>query len=248
MIAEKLRQSILQAAISGQLTEQRAEDGTAAELLEEIAIERARLVQEGKLKKQKALPKIQDDEKPFEVPSSWRWERFANVLSNSLSFSGKDEEQVSFLAMSSISDGYSGNITPTTRLWKDVKSGYTKFRRGDLIIAKITPCFQNRKSAIVDNISSEFGAGTTELHVFHPPSSLSPRYALYFLKSEYVISNLSVQMTGSAGQKRVPTAAINKIPFPMPPLAEQERIVTKLDQLMPLIDELEKLERERENI
>ena len=79
MIAEKLRQAVLQAAISGQLTTQRPEDGTAAELLERIAAERAQLVTEGKLKKQKPLPPIDEASVPFEIPASWAWVRLGDL-------------------------------------------------------------------------------------------------------------------------------------------------------------------------
>lgn len=80
MIADRLRAAILQAAISGKLTDQRPEDGTAAELLEQIAAKRARLVKEGKLKKQKSLPNIGENDDPFVLPDSWRWIRFGDLV------------------------------------------------------------------------------------------------------------------------------------------------------------------------
>ena len=79
MIADRLRAAILQAAISGKLTDQRPEDGTATELLEQIAAERAALVKAGKLKKRKPLPPITDEDRPFPIPSNWVWARFGEA-------------------------------------------------------------------------------------------------------------------------------------------------------------------------
>ena len=80
MIAEKLRKSILQAAIQGKLTEQLPEDGDARELLAEIKAEKARLVKEGKIKKEKPLPEITEDEIPFDIPEGWAWVRLGQVI------------------------------------------------------------------------------------------------------------------------------------------------------------------------
>ena len=127
-----------------------------------------------------------------------------------------------------------------------MKSGFTKFAEGDIVMAKITPCFQNRKSAIVRRLGSQYGAGTTELHVLRPASLMEAEYLLFFLKTEYVQDELTPQMTGTAGQKRVPLGALTSLPIPVPPLAEQGRIVAKLHGVLPLIDQLAELERERE--
>lgn len=159
---------------------------------------------------------------------------------------GDDTEEIGFLPMASIEDGYSGRIHPQGRKWSEVKSGFTKFAEGDVVMAKITPCFQNKKSAIVRRLGSQYGAGTTELHVLRPASRIKAEYLLFFLKSEYVQDELTPQMTGTAGQKRVPLGALTILPIPVPPLAEQGRIVAKLHEVLPLIDQLAELERERE--
>jgi type I restriction enzyme S subunit len=248
MIADRLRTAILQAAISGKLTDQRPEDGTATELLEQIAVERAALIKAKKLKKQKPLPPVTEDEQPLCLPSNWMWSRLGDVAISNPTVTGTDAEQIGFLPMASIEDGYTGRIHPQGRKWSEVKSGFTKFAEGDVVLAKITPCFQNRKSAIVRRLGSQYGAGTTELHVLRPASTIEAAYLLFFLKSEYVQDELTPQMTGTAGQKRVPLGALTSLPIPVPPFAEQQRIVAKLDEVLPLIDQLAALEREREHL
>ena len=246
MIADRLRAAILQAAISGKLTDQRPEDGTATELLEQIAAERAALVKAGKLKKRKPLPLVTEDEKQLSLPANWMWSRLGDAALPNPRVNGNDTEQIGFLPMASIEDGYTGRIHPQGRKWSEVKSGFTKFAEGDVVMAKITPCFQNRKSAIVRRLGSQYGAGTTELHVLRPASLMEAEYLLFFLKTEYVQDELTPQMTGTAGQKRVPLGALTNLPIPVPPLAEQGRIVAKLHGVLPLIDQLAELERERE--
>lgn len=246
MIADRLRAAILQAAISGKLTDQRPEDGTATELLEQITAERAALVKAGKLKKRKPLPLVTEDEKQLSLPANWMWSRLGDVALPNPRVNGNDTEQIGFLPMASIEDGYTGRIHPQGRKWSEVKSGFTKFAEGDIVMAKITPCFQNRKSAIVRRLGSQYGAGTTELHVLRPASLMEAEYLLFFLKTEYVQDELTPQMTGTAGQKRVPLGALTSLPIPVPPLAEQGRIVAKLHGVLPLIDQLAELERERE--
>ena len=124
------------------------------------------------------------------------------------------------------------------RKWADIKQGFTHFAEGDVSLAKITPCFENRKSAVMRNLSNEIGAGTTELHVIRPVF-VEPDYILIFLKSSQFVEAGIPMMTGTAGQKRVPTEYFAAAPFPLPPLAEQRRIVAKVDQLMALVDQLE---------
>jgi len=114
-------------------------------------------------------------------------------------------------------------------------------------MAKITPCFENAKSCVFSGLPNGIGAGTTELHIFRNSfNSVVPRFLLYYLKNPYYISKAVPNMTGSAGQKRVPTPYFTEQLFPLPPLPEQHRIVARIDQLMARCDALEKLRKERE--
>lgn len=114
-----------------------------------------------------------------------------------------------------------------------------------MALAKITPCFENGKSTIFRGLTGGIGAGTTELHVVRPVI-VSADYVLIFLKCPYFIESGISRMTGTAGQKRVPTEYFAYSPFPLPPLAEQYRVVAKVAELMALCDRLEAARKERD--
>jgi type I restriction enzyme S subunit len=121
-----------------------------------------------------------------------------------------------------------------------VKKGFTQFAEGDIGLAKITPCFENGKAAIFQNLQNGIGAGTTELHVARPWShEVNRRYLLITMKTASYLAKGEAQMTGTAGQKRVTRTYFEASPLPFPPLAEQQRIVAKVDELMALCDALE---------
>ncbi|TWT33908.1 EcoKI restriction-modification system protein HsdS [Posidoniimonas corsicana] len=236
----KLREMILDLAVRGKLVEQHQGDAPAAELLEQVSLERMRLVENGKLRKRRVPPPPGNEEVPHELPIGWEWTRFSILGEVGPRNSIDDSSEVSFLPMATISDGYAGTISPEVRSWGDVKKGFTHVADGDIAMAKITPCFQNRKSAVILGLKNGVGAGTTELHVLRPiGDAVLPEYALLHLKSLSYLEVGVSKMTGSAGQKRVPTAYFSETPFPLPPLAEQLRIVAKVDSLMSMCDELE---------
>ena len=116
--------------------------------------------------------------------------------------------------------------------------GYTHFAEGDVGLAKITPCFENGKSTVFRNLTGGIGSGTTELHVIRP-LFVTADYIALFLKSSHFIDPGISRMTGTAGQKRVPTEYFTSSAFPLPPLAEEHRIVAKVDELMALCDRME---------
>jgi type I restriction enzyme S subunit len=247
MIAEALRKSILQAAIQGKLTEQLPEDGDAGELLEEIKAEKKRLIREGKIKKENPLPEIAEEEIPFEIPENWCWVRLGNIIQVNPRNKIEDNILVSFMPMTLLDDGYSNSFSYEERLWKQVKSGFTHFADNDVVVAKITPCFQNRKSAVMKDLINGFGAGTTELHVLRPINDLIiSEYVLYLVKTEYFIGDGVLNMTGTAGQQRVGKEYIQNLLCPLPPKNEQVRIFNKVVELLSKVKKLyvdeEKLE------
>lgn len=235
--AEYLPKAILQAAVQGKLVPQNSHDEPASELLKYIQLEKARLVKEDKLKKDKSLPPISEDEIPYDLPEGWEWTRISDITIINPRNSLPDDTEVSFLPMNHISQDYFGGHQQQTRMWSQVKSGFTHFAENDVLIAKITPCFQNGKSCIAHDLKSGYGAGTTELHVLRPFGILS-QYLLIFLKSPDFLETCTRNMTGTAGQQRVPTNYIQKYIFPLPPLSEQRRIVAKVSELMALCDKL----------
>ena len=240
MTPQELKNSILQLAIQGKLVEQRPEEGTAQELYAQIQAEKQRLIQSGKLKKEKPLPEITEDEKPFEIPEGWMWVRLREITCLNPKNDLPDELEVSFIPMALIDDGYRNSHSFKIKTWGSIKKGFTHFADGDIGIAKITPCFQNRKSVIFCNLKNGYGAGTTELSIVRVVNDLLSRnFLLYFFKSAYFIENGVKSFTGTAGQQRIHKDYLATCVLPLPPLAEQKRIVAKIEELLPLVDRYE---------
>ena len=240
MFADRLKKSLLQAAIQGQLTEQLPSDGDARDLLRKIRTEKAKLIAAKKIKAEKPLPPVTDDEIPFDIPDSWCWVRLGDVCQINPRNKLEDENiDATFLPMTSINDGYSNGYNPLIKSWNEIRNGFTHFADGDVIFAKITPCFQNRKSAVVDNLTNGIGAGTTELYVLRSYGKyINEKYLLYFVKNHQFILDGVATMKGTAGQQRISRNFVVNYLLPLPPFAEQKRIV------LSEVDELVKDERE----
>ena len=235
----RLRELILTLAVQGKLVPQDAADDPASVLLERIGAEKDRLIAEGKIKRGKPLGEISEEEKPFEMPVGWEWSSLATVGVINPRNDAEDDAPASFVQMSSIPVGFLEAHWSEERPWRDIKSGFTHFAEGDVGVAKITPCFENGKSTVFQNLSNGIGAGTTELHIVRPLCGLVPQYVLLYLKTPAFLKGGEIGMTGSAGQKRLSRTFFETTPFPLPPLAEQSRIVTRVEELMQLCDALE---------
>ena len=241
MTPQELKSSILQLAIQGKLVEQRPEEGTGEELYQQIQAEKKRLIQEGKIKKDKPLPEIAEDEVPFEIPESWKWVRVAQVVTLNPKNDLDDHLDTAFIPMPCVSDGFRNSHTFEVKKWGEIKKGFTHFADGDIGVAKITPCFQNRKSVVFQGLPNGYGAGTTELSIVRVINTTILReYLLWFFKSEYFIVNGVKSFTGTAGQQRIHKDYLATCLFPLPPLAEQKRIVAKIEELLPYLDRYEK--------
>ncbi|KFF81762.1 restriction endonuclease subunit S [Pseudomonas syringae] len=237
---KKLRELILELAVRGKLVPQDPSDEPASKLLKRIAEEKARLVAEGKIKKQKPLAEVGEEAVPFELPAGWKWSSLAQVAFVNPRNAAADSLEVSFVPMTFIGTRFDDQHGQEPRLWGEVKQGFTHFAEGDIGVAKITPCFENSKACVFSNLMNGLGAGTTELHIVRPANgTLDPRYVLAYLKSPQFLLVGETKMTGTAGQKRLPKDFVEANPFPLPPLAEQHRIVAKVDELMALCDRLE---------
>lgn len=242
MTPQELKNSILQLAIQGKLIEQRPEEGTAEELFARIQKEKQRLIAEKEIKKEKPLPEITEDEKPFDIPESWMWVRVQEIICLNPKNDLPDELETSFIPMALVDDGYRNNHSFEIKTWRDIKKGFTHFADGDIGIAKITPCFQNRKSVVFRNLKNGYGAGTTELSIVRVVDDLLSRdFLLWFFKSAYFIENGVKSFTGTAGQQRIHKDYLATCVFPLPPLAEQNRIVAKIEELLPYIDRYEQV-------
>ena len=234
-----LKQTVLQLAVMGKLVPQDQNDEPASELLKRIQAEKTKLIAQDKLKKEKLLAPIAEDEKPFEVPQGWEWTRLLTAAIINPRNSANDELEASFVPMTLIGTQFNESHNHEIRIWKDIKQGFTHFQEGDIGVAKITPCFENSKACVFNGLKNKIGAGTTELHIVRPlVETLNPRYVLAYLKSPRFLYIGESKMTGTAGQKRLPKEIVESNPFPLPPVTEQNRIVAKVDALMALCDQL----------
>ena len=256
MNGKQLKNSILQWAIQGKLVPQDPNDEPASVLLERIRAEKAKLVKEGKIKKDKnesiifrgddnshyekflatGEVKCIEEEIPFEVPEGWEWGRVSSLFQINPKVEVKDDSfHAAFIPMEAISAGYGSDFRYYDKKWGEIKSGYTPFADNDIAFAKITPCFQNRKSAIFEGLPNGIGAGTTELKVLRTyGETINRLFALYFLESPYFIDEATFK--GTANQQRIVVGYLENKLFPIPPLAEQTRIVSKIKYLMPIAD------------
>lgn len=233
-----LRQTILNLAVRGRLVPQDPADEPASVLLEQIAAEKARLVKEGSARKPRELLGLNEKDIPCDLPSNWAWTNISELGFVGPRVEASDDTVASFVPMPMVFAEYGTPNRHEKRQWREIKKGYTHFAEGDVGLAKITPCFENGKSTVFRGLTGGIGAGTTELHVLRPVL-VNPDYILIFLKSPHFVQTGIPKMTGTAGQKRVPTEYFTSTPFPLPPLAEQHRIVAKVDALMALCDQLE---------
>ena len=138
--------------------------------------------------------------------------------------------EVSFVGMSGVSEVTASVLDHDVRTVAECRKGYTAFQRGDVLVAKITPCFENGKIVMAD-IPHAFGFGSTEFHVIRPrPDKLDPRFLLHFLRVPFFRVQGERRMTGSAGQRRVPANFLSTFDIPLPPLLLQRRIAEVLDK------------------
>ena len=259
MNGKQLKNSILQWAIQGKLVPQDPNDEPASVLLEKIRQEKERLIKEKKIKRDKNASIIYrgednsyyekmlatgevkriDDEIPFEIPQGWEWCRVSSLFQINPKVVAEDNTSAAFIPMEAISAGYDSEFRYYEKKWGEIKSGYTAFADNDIAFAKITPCFQNRKSAIFEGLPNGIGAGTTELKILRTYGETINRwFVLYFLESPYFIDEATFK--GTANQQRIIVGYLENKLFPLPPLAEQERIVGKIGLVMPIIDKYSK--------
>ena len=188
-----------------------------------------------------------DEEIPFEIPSSWEWTRISSIFQLNPRVEANDNMLAAFIPMEAISAVYGSDYHYYERKWKEIKSGFTQFADGDIAFAKITPCFQNRKSAVFSNLPNGIGAGTTELKVLRPYGETINRfYTLYFLESPYFIDEATFK--GTANQQRIVVGYLENKLFPLPPIEEQCRIAGKIAEVLPIADRYGKTQTKLDNL
>ena len=155
------------------------------------------------------------------IPQEWEVKKLGDITEINPSKEEISSQFVTFLTMSDVSE-HGGVIKENIMPKSSIKPGLTSFKRGDIIIAKITPCFENGKGALLNNITCEYGFGSTEFHVIRYRQC---NIFIYYHTMSYAFrKRLESQMTGSAGQKRVPADSISSYKIPVPSLSEQQKI------------------------
>lgn len=227
MTPEQLKASILQYAIQGKLVEQRPEEGTAEELYRQIQAEKQRLVKEGKIKKEKPLPDIAEDEKPFDIPESWKWVRFGDCITL---FSGTDFKPEDYNDQRKGTPYITGasSLTDTGVIlnrWTETPRIFANL--GDVLL--VCKGSGYGKTVICDIEEAHIAR---QIMAVKKTSLLNMDFVRYFL-------NASFDLIKSMGQGVIPgidRGSVLQLPFPLPPLAEQHRIVAKIEGILPLVD------------
>ena len=236
MTPQELKNSILQLAIQGKLVEQRPEEGTAEELFAQIQQEKQRLIAEKKIKKEKPLPEITEDEKPFDIPESWKWVRLGDISTYNYRkekvSANEITEDMWSLDLEDI-EKESGKIINICKASERKISGdKVRFYKNQILYSKLRPYLKKILVAPDDGICS------SEMVPFNLYGNIDLQYAVYFLKSPHVDFIIN-SVTYGVKMPRVGTDTMIELLFPLPPLAEQKRIVDKIEELLPYIDRYE---------
>jgi type I restriction enzyme S subunit len=232
---KKLRELILELAVRGKLVSQDLNDEPASELLKRIKAEKAKLIAEGKIKKEKPLAPITEEEKPFELPVGWEWVR-VNTIGHDWGQKTPDAD-FTYIEVSAIDSKIGIVSTPQLVEFENAPSRARKIvKAGTVIYSTVRPYLLN--IAVIEQEFIPEPIASTAFAIVHPFCSMPPRYFLFFFRSPIFVRYVeSVQMG-------IAYPAINDGQFfsgllPLPPLAEQHRIVVKVDELMALCDQLE---------
>ena len=223
---KQARQKILDLAIHGKLVPQNKSDESASVLLERITRDNPH------------YEKLENE--PFEIPENWAWCKLGNIAEINPKNKLDDDLEVSFIPMNLIEAGYSNRHGQESKSWKDVKKRFTHFAENDVALAKISPCFENKKSAIMRNLKNGYGAGTTELFIFRPLDVMVVNYLLWIFKSDNFIQAGTGNFSGVVGQQRLSREVVENYPIPLPPLNEQFRIIAKIEELFSTLDQMER--------
>ena len=237
---EDMKKSILQLAMQGKLVEQRAEEGTGDELYKQIVAEKSQLIKDGKIKKEKSLPEITEDEIPFEIPSSWKWVRLGTIASV---YGGKripagtrlSEEDTGHKYIR-VADMKDGTVSLedikyiTDEIFQKIKQYYIT---SDDIYITVAGTI-GKVGIVPDELNNANLTENADKLVF---SNLDKMFLCRTLNSE-VIQHQIREATTQVGQPKL--ARIQKLLIPLPPLAEQKRIVAKIEELLPYCDQLVK--------
>ncbi|NME20453.1 restriction endonuclease subunit S [Lactobacillus johnsonii] len=231
--AQALREKILDLAMRGKLIKQDPNDESASVLLEKIKAEKAKLVKEGKIKKNKPLPEITDDEKPFDIPDSWEWVHVKDVttIGNFHSVSPQNINQGENLIELADIESNTGRLLNFEKVTSEVGSNKYQYNQGDVLFAKLRPYL--RKVLIAPND----GICTTELLPINGIQT-SNIYIYYTFLSSLIFEQIRQEMHG-VNLPRISPKKLAELIIPLPPLSEQSRIAAKIAQLFALLRKVE---------
>ena len=239
MTPQELKNSILQLAIQGKLVDQRPEEGTAEELYREIQKEKQALIREGKIKKEKPLPDITEEELPFEIPETWKWVRWGD-LSESIQYGYNAPAQESgCIKMVRISDIQDGRVLWDSVPYCDIPEKEIPtylLTANDILFARTGGTVG--KSYLVKDVPEESIYAGYLIRTRYS-SHLCPEYMKCFMESQLYWDQLHSGTIATA-QPNCNGKTLSRMILPLPPLAEQKRIVAKIEELLPLIDRYEK--------
>lgn len=241
---KRLRELILQLAVRGKLVSRDASDEPASVLLEKIKREKERLIEEGKIKKQKPLPPIGRDEIPYEIPENWEWVRLDNIceyIQRGKSPKYVENSDIPVISQKCIQwNGF--HIKRARFIDPSTVSKYSQerfLRRGDLLWNSTGTGTLGRINIYSqENHNYEKVVADTHVTIIRP-LLLIQKYILFFLSSPTVQDNIDIISSGSTKQKELSSATVKAHIIPLPPYNEQKRIVERVDQLMELCDRLE---------
>lgn len=176
------------------------------------------------------------EEQPYEVPENWVWVRLGSLYEVNPKNKAADELDAAFIPMEKISAGMLSEYSYETQEWCKAKKGHTQFADGDVAFAKISPCFENRKSMMLNNLPNSIGGGTTELIILRN-ASINQKYTFWLVSDERFIRGGVQTYSGTVGQQRINMDYVRSYPIPLPPLSEQQRIVERIEELFAKLDE-----------
>jgi len=216
------KSKILDLAMQGKLVPQDPADEPAAEMLRRVN-PKAKI--------------ITDNPHYPQLPDNWVLTRIKDVFEINPKNKASDNIQAGFVPMASIHDGYSNKFHYDVKQWGEIKSGFTHFADGDIAVAKISPCLENRKSMILRDLPNGIGAGTTELLIFRS-TILIPEFSLLFFKSDNFIKCCTGTFNGVVGQQRVGKSIVEDIHIPIPPLNTQRAIIERVQGWFNCLDNI----------
>ena len=236
---EDMKKALLQYAIQGKLVEQRPEEGTGEELFAQIQAEKQRLIQAGKIKKEKPLPEITEDEVPFEIPEGWKWVRIGSVCINIQYGSSQKSDTVGKMVVLRMGNIQDGKLVLDKLVYtsNEEEIGKYSLKYNDLLFNRTNSKDLVGKTAIYKGQIPAIYAGYL---VRITPIYVDSDFLNYTMQSQYYWSYCQSVRSDAIGQSNINAEKLKRFAFPLPSLAEQKRIVEKLEQLLPLCDRLKK--------